>query len=133
MFIIDYLVMNEDRHLRNFGAIKNVITGQYEKLTPIFDTGQAMQCNQLTNTMNFYDGQGKFFYNTSKKFSSYLSYIKDISRIDLSKLDGLTYEYEKMLKKYQNDMDMTDQRIEKLVHGLNIRISELSLAISNKQ
>lgn len=132
MFIIDYLVMNEDRHLRNFGAIKNVITGQYEKLTPIFDTGQAMQCSQLTNTMNFYDGQGKFFYNTSKKFSSYLSYIKDISRIDLSKLDGLTYEYEKMLKKYQNDMDMTDQRIEKLVNGLNIRISELSLTISNK-
>lgn len=126
MFIIDYLVMNEDRHLRNFGAIRNVITGKYEKLTPIFDTGQSMQCSKLTNNMNFYDGQGKFFYNTNKSFSSYPSYIKDITRIDLSKLDGLNSEYEYMLKKFQKDMDMTDQRVDKLINGFTQRVNELS-------
>ena len=31
MFILDYLIMNEDRHLRNFGAIRNVETLKYEK------------------------------------------------------------------------------------------------------
>ena len=126
MFIVDYLVMNEDRHLRNFGAIRNVITGKYEKLTPIFDTGQSMQCSKLTNNMNFYDGQGKFFYNTNKSFSSYPSYVKDITRIDLSKLDGLNTEYEYMLKKFQKDMDMTDLRVDKLVNGFTQRVNDLS-------
>lgn len=67
MFILDYLIMNEDRHLRNFGAIFNIETLKYEKLAPIFDTDQSMQCSKITSKMNFYDGYGKFFYNTNKK------------------------------------------------------------------
>lgn len=127
MLIVDYLIMNEDRHLRNFGVIKNVVTGKYEKLTPIFDTGQSMQCSKITTSMNFYDGYGKFFYNTNKKFSTYLPYIKNINRLDLSKLDGLVIEYQNMLNIYKDDMDMSEKRLKLLVEGLSKRIHELDL------
>lgn len=125
MFILDYLIMNEDRHLRNFGAIRNVETLKYEKLTPIFDTGQSMQCSKITSEMNFYDGYGKFFYNTNKKFSDYLNYISNLSRFDLSLLGNIVEEYKNLLYKYQETMDMSETRIEKLVNGLDYRINHL--------
>ncbi len=66
---------------------------KYEKLTPIFDTDQSMQCSKITSKMNFYDGYGKFFYNTNKKFSDYLNYISNLSRFDLSLLGNIVEEY----------------------------------------
>lgn len=127
MVIIDYLVMNEDRHLKNFGAIRNVENLKYERLTPIFDTGQSMQCDKLTSEINFYDGYGKFFYNTRKPFSKYLDYIEDISRINIDSLDGIIDEYHYMLHKYQDYIDISDERINKLVNGLALRIEKFSL------
>ena len=76
--------------------------------------------------MNFYDGKGKLFYNTEKKFSTYLSIISNFERFDLSKLDGLDKEYQTVLKKYQQFTDMSDDRIEKLVDGIRIRIKEFN-------
>lgn len=125
VFILDYLIMNEDRHLRNFGAIFNVETLKYEKLTPIFDTDQSMQCSKITSKMNFYDGYGKFFYNTNKKFSDYLNYISNLSRFDLSLLGNIVEEYKNLLYKYRETMNMSETRIEKLVNGLDYRINHL--------
>ena len=46
MFVVDYLTMNVDRHLKNFGIIRNVETLKWERVTPIFDTGQSMCCDE---------------------------------------------------------------------------------------
>lgn len=131
MFIIDFLVMNIDRHMKNFGVIRNVDTLKWEKMTPIFDTGEAMQCDKITSNMNFIDGTGKFFLNTNKKFSSYLDNIKNINRIDVNKLDGIDVEYRKILKKYQIYSEISEERIEKLVNGLKYRIKLLKKYILN--
>lgn len=122
MIVLDYLTMNIDRHMKNFGVIRNVETLEWEKVTPLFDTGQCMNCSEITKNINFYDGKGKLFYNTEKKFSTYLSLISNFERFDLSKLDGLDKEYQTVLKKYQQFTDMSDDRIEKLVDGIRIRI-----------
>ncbi len=53
MFIVDYLMMNTDRHLKNFGVIRDVNTLKWLRVTPIFDTGQSMQCDKNTTSMNF--------------------------------------------------------------------------------
>ena len=62
-----------------------------------------------------------------------LKYIKNINRIDINKLDGIVEEYKNVLKKYQNYTDMTDQRLEKLVFGLNLRINNLKKYIENNK
>lgn len=125
MFIVDFLMMNIDRHMKNFGIIRNVNTLEWVRTTPIFDTGEAMNCDKLTQEINFYDGIGKFFTNTNKKFSSYLKDIKSISMIDINKLQGLSQEYKKVLLKYQPYMEISEERIEKLVEGFEHRIKLL--------
>lgn len=124
MFLIDYIVMNFDRHLKNYGIIRNVETLKWEKVTPIFDTGESMQCDKLVNEMNFYDGECKFFTNTNKKISDLLNII-ELDNYDLKLLKDIPIIFEKKLKEYQNYTDMTTERIEKLSKGLEYRIAKL--------
>ena len=132
LFILDYLMLNNDRHLKNFGIIRNVNTLKWEKVAPIFDTGESMQCDKYTDEINFSSGKGKFFSNTDKDYEDILKIIgKNILRLDLSKLKGICDDYRLILEKYQDKLDMSDKRKEKLVSGLNKRITKLSEFISN--
>ena len=126
MFIVDYLMLNTDRHLKNFGVIRNVNTLEWVKTTPIFDTGQSMQCDKYLNEMNFLKGYGKFFTNSNKDYEDILKALgKDIINVDTKKLEGLSNEYRCLLNMYKDKMDISDKRIDKLVNGLEIRINKL--------
>lgn len=135
MFILDYLMLNTDRHLKNFGVIRNVNTLEWVRTTPIFDTGQSMECDKYLDEINFSYGTGKFFTNTNKNYEDILKVIgKNIVNIDIHKLDGLCEEYHSLLEKYKDKFDMSDKRIEKLVSGLQQRIKKLeSNIIMNKE
>jgi len=130
MFILDFLIMNFDRHLKNFGIIRNVNTLEWVRTTPIFDNGESMQCDKLTNEMNFYNGYGKFFNNINKKYEDILKQVKDIQRIDIRKLDGLVEEYKNILEKYRPYTDATQERVNKLIEGLELRINLLKRYIT---
>ena len=125
MFILDYLIMNIDRHLKNFGAIRNVNTLEWKSVTPIFDNGESMQSEKITNNIDFYNGTGKFFSNTNKDYEDILKCVKDIKRIDIKALDGIVEEYKKTLENYKIYTDSSEERIEKLCEGLKIRIELL--------
>lgn len=135
MFILDYLMLNTDRHLKNFGVIRNVNTLEWVRTTPIFDTGQSMECDKYLDEMNFSSGTGKFFTNTNKNYEDILKVIgKDIVNIDIHKLDGLCDEYRSLLEKYKDKLDISSKRIEKLVSGLQKRIIKLERNIEiNKE
>ena len=130
MFIVDYLMMNTDRHLKNFGIIRNVNTLEWVRTTPIFDTGQSMQCDRYLNEMDFSYGTGKFFTNTAKDYEDILKTIGSyITTLDIKKLDGLCSEYKTMLEQYQDKQDISDKRIENLTSGLKERIEKLEANI----
>lgn len=132
LFVLDYLMLNNDRHLKNFGVIRNVNTLKWERVAPIFDTGESMQCDKYTDEIYFFSGKGKFFSNTDKDYEDILKTIgKDILRIDLSKLKGICDDYRLILEKYQDKLDMSDKRKEKLVSGLDKRITKLSEFMNN--
>lgn len=122
MIFIDYIVMNFDRHLKNYGIIRNVENLNWEKVTPIFDTGESMQCDKLVNEINFCDSKCKFFTNTDKKFSDLLKYI-DLSNYNLEGLKDIPKIFKEKLVEYQKYTDMSDERIEKIYNGLKSRIS----------
>lgn len=125
MLIIDYLVMNIDRHMKNYGIIRDVNTLEWKRLTPIFDTGESMQNHKNISEMNFKDDVGKLFTNTNKKFSTYLNLIKNLERIDISKLKEIPSELENMLINYKNIIGMEEERIHKIVAGLKYRIESI--------
>lgn len=47
MLVIDYLMANEDRHMGNFGAIRNVNTLEWVGPAPIFDCGTSLWHDHL--------------------------------------------------------------------------------------
>ena len=51
-------------------------------------------------------------------------------RQDITKLEGLTEEYKETLYKYQKYTEISNERIDKLVNGLNRRMEYLSKYIS---
>lgn len=130
MFLVDYLIMNIDRHMKNFGVIRNVETLKWIKTTPIFDSGESMQCDKYTYNMNFNSGKGRFFTNTDKDYELILKTIKNDLDIDINKLDGICDEYRSILKEFQNRLEISETRIEALVNGLEKRISKLKRNLS---
>ena len=129
MFVVDYLIMNIDRHLKNYGIIRNVETLKWERVTPIFDTGQSMCCDEYTQKMDFTHGCGKFFTNPNKDYNKILKSLDwdTIRTIPIHKLNGLPGEYYAFLKSFQNEMEYknkewSDERLKNLKDGLSTRI-----------
>ena len=128
MFILDYIMLNEDRHLNNFGIIRNVEDLCWMGTAPIFDTGESLNIIDYNDEELIINGDGRFFYNVDK-FDSIINNIKDIKRFDLSKLDGLCEEFDDLLHKYQEITKMTDRRINKICTLLFSRINKLKRII----
>ena len=129
MFILDYLILNEDRHLNNFGVIRDVNTLKWLDIAPIFDNGQSLDIVDYDDEELIINGQGRFFYSVVD-FDSIISKIKNIKRFDLSRLDGVVEEFYALLHEYQNITKMTDRRINKLCTLLTSRINKLKKYIT---
>ena len=85
-----------------------------------------MECDKYTSQIDFLNGGGKFFSNTNKNYEDILKTIrKDITDVDLDRLDGVCDEYKLLLESYADKMDISDNRINKLVDGLTERIEML--------
>ena len=130
MFILDYLILNEDRHLNNFGIIRNVDTLNWISVAPIFDNGQSLNILDYNDEEVIINGQGRFFYKVDN-FDSIIANINNIKRFDVSKLDGIVEEFDELLHKYQDITHMTDRRINKICTLLLIRINKLKEIVDN--
>lgn len=124
IFILDFLMMNEDRHLNNFGIIRDVNTLKWLDVAPIFDNGQSLNVVTYDDMEMIVNGEGRLFYNM-EKFDDIISIVKTIKRIDIGKLDGVVEEFDELLHKYQSLTGISDERINKLCVLLNRQIDKL--------
>ncbi len=124
MYILDYIIMNEDRHLNNFGIIRDVNTLKWVDVAPIFDNGQSLNIEYYDEEEVHISGNGRFFYEV-KPFDEIIKIVKNLNRIDISKLDGLVEWFDNLLHKYQYLTKMSDRRIERLCILLNRQINKL--------
>lgn len=124
MYILDYLILNEDRHLNNFGIIRDVNTLEWLSVCPIFDSGQSLNILDHDEEEIIVNGQARFFYDIYS-FDYLLHFIKDIKVFDLSSLDDLSEEFKTLLKSYQNITKMSDNKINKIINLLEYRIDTL--------
>ena len=131
MYILDFIIMNEDRHLNNFGIIRDVNTLKWIDVAPIFDNGQSLNIQDYNEEEVRISGHGRFFYEI-KSFDEIIKIVKDIKRIDISKLDGIVEWFDELLHKYQNITNMTDRRINNLCILLNRQINKLKKMIDNQ-
>lgn len=51
MIVLDYLIANEDRHMNNFGALRNAQTLEWIGFAPIYDSGSSLGCSKTPKQM----------------------------------------------------------------------------------
>lgn len=131
MYILDFLIMNEDRHLNNFGIIRDVNTLNWIDVAPIFDNGQSLNIDYYDEDELHILGEGKLFYEV-KTFDEIIKIVKDIKRIDINKLEDLPEWFDNLLHQYQYLTGYSENRINKLCILLNRQINKLKRIIENK-
>ena len=130
MYILDFLIMNEDRHLNNFGIIRDVNTLEWLDVAPIFDNGQSLNIDYYDSEEMHVLGEGKLLYEV-KSFDEIIKVVRDIKRIDIDKLNDLPEWFDELLHKYQNITGYSDTRINRLCILFNRQIEKLSEMIKN--
>lgn len=130
MYILDFLIMNEDRHLNNFGVIRDVNTLKFLDVAPIFDNGQSLKIEYYDEDELHISGEGRLFYEV-KPFTEIIKVVKDLKRIDISKLDGLTEWFDDLLHEYQHLTGFSDKRIYRLCVLLQRQIDRLKKLIED--
>ena len=130
MYILDFLIMNEDRHLNNFGVIRDVNTLTWVSMAPIFDNGQSLNLLYYDSDELPIYNEGRLFYET-KSFDEIIKVVKDIKRIDVSKLDDIVKWFNNLLHEYQFITHFSEARINKLCLLLNGQIEKLKKLIES--
>lgn len=128
MYILDFLIMNEDRHLNNFGIIRDVNTLKWIDVAPIFDNGMSLNIPYYDEEEVIISGQGRLFYEV-KDFDEIIKVVKDIKRIDVSKIECIPEYFDNLLHEYQNITHMSDKRIHRLCVILQRQINKLKTMI----
>jgi hypothetical protein len=84
MLVLDYLLANHDRHLRNFGLIRNVDDLTW-RMAPLFDGGSSLWCDRIPLRADNLDYVSQpFVYDPDLQ----LSLVKDFSWFAPEKLYG---------------------------------------------
>lgn len=100
MILLDLIISNTDRHLNNFGVIRDVNSLKFIDVAPIYDTGRSLATSNLS--VKEYDGLMIFFGKEDVHRSDVLDYIKDIklSKEQVKMLEDIPVMYEDLLKEY---------------------------------
>ncbi len=130
MYILDYLIMNEDRHLNNFGIIRDVNTLKWVDVAPIFDNGQSLNVQDYNEDEVVTSGHGRLFYEL-KPFDEIIKVVRNLKRINIEALEDIPEEFDKLLHQYQNITHMSDRRIQNLCILLQRQIDQLQAMIEN--
>lgn len=83
--LTDFVLTNTDRHLNNFGVLRNTKTLEFVGMAPIFDSGNAMfwQNPRLPE----YDNLTRIEVNSFRKTEmQLLSYVRDFGQLNIGKL-----------------------------------------------
>jgi hypothetical protein len=120
MITLDYLIANTDRHLNNFGIIRNADTLEWIGPAPVFDSGTSLWHNA---DINMIDPSGKI---DSKPFRSMhndqIKLVKDFSWLDFNALKSADEELEAILT---NNVFIRQERRDTLCGALKARVKSL--------
>ena len=127
LFLMDYLMMNTDRHAQNLGILCDANTNKWIAMAPIFDTGTGLGCFVKTSDLEHCENKKKarFLDRRNFAFEDLLEQIKDPGRFDLSVLDGIEQLLADKLYLYRTLTGISNERIEALCRLLRRRIDRV--------
>lgn len=107
--LLDYIIMNDDRHLGNFGLLRDKANNTY-KLPPIFDNGNSLFANKYIENLEY--STDLFGYIKSKPF--HFDFETQIKLIDIKRYykpkENIIKTVEKILSTLVKDYRLPEQR-----------------------
>jgi hypothetical protein len=116
MLTLDFIIMNEDRHLGNFGAVRNADTLKWIGFAPIYDSGTSLWYN--TRRVGT-EREAKPFCKTH---SEQIKLIRDFSWIPQNAFSGL---YDEITGILSNNSEIDTDRAEKIAANVLRRAEKL--------
>jgi hypothetical protein len=120
MITLDYLIANTDRHLGNFGVIRNAETLEWTGAAPVYDSGTSLWHGADTDMIKpSYKIKSKPFRNNH---SDQIKLVKDFSWFDPASLHAADEEFEAVLT---NNVFISKERRDALCGAVRIRVKNL--------
>ena len=96
MLTVDYLIVNNDRHFNNFGAVRNAQTLEWVMPAPLFDNGSSFWYNQdAANIPKIDKSKSQPFLDTHEE---QIKLVKDFSWLNFTDLIGIDEEFNELLR-----------------------------------
>lgn len=127
--VLDYLLMNTDRHAQNMGILVDADTNEWIDIAPVFDTGTSLGCLVSDYQILSQEKEKKCqLFNTRYLSFDVLKEYIQFDQYDFSNLLELPRLYGNKLVEYRNITNITDERIENAYRLFYKRILSLKKA-----
>jgi len=125
MVVLDYLIRNTDRHIGNFGVLRNSETLKWEKTAPVFDNGNSLWHN--AQGVQFINGNSKSecrsFTGENEKN---ILLIGGTDWFDKNKLN----DADKIITgAFKHNKYIENERIDKIINEFYKRVNNLNIAL----
>lgn len=128
MLVLDYLMMNEDRHQNNFGAVRNANTLEWIGAAPVYDSGTSLWFDKPTMMI------GSTHRVTSKPFkNSHDEQIKLVSSFDWLNLNALAGIDEELRELTKGSLFIDEARTQALCKALRGRVERLTEVVNSRR
>ena len=123
MIVLDYIIANEDRHLNNFGLLRNAETLEWYGFAPIYDSGSSLGYDKVAGQIRSErDIECKPF---KKHHVEQLKLVSDFSWIDFDSLADVGDLIKQTLSADGAREYIDESRIQAIVETVNRRIQNL--------
>ena len=124
MIVLDYLIANQDRHMGNFGVLRNAETLEYLGLAPIYDSGTSLRYDTpavyIDTKMDIEAQPFASFHSEQIKL------VKELNSFDLNKLDGISNDIAVLFEDPRAEAYVPKDRQQKITEVVLQRIEMLS-------
>ena len=124
MIVLDYLILNEDRHLNNFGALRNAETLEWLGMAPIYDSGSSLGYDKTVPLMK--DREEIVCKPFKRHHDEQLMLVSSFDWIDFSALDDIRQIITDVLSDEQAADYMDAQRIHAICDLAEQRVRNLA-------
>lgn len=121
MMVLDYLIVNEDRHQNNFGVVRNAETLEWLGAAPIYDSGTSLWFDKPPTMINDAAKLGCKPFKTTH--DEQIKLVTSFDWLDLSSLQGIDEELREIL---QGSVFIDTARCNALCRGLQKRVEMLA-------
>lgn len=124
MIVLDYIIANEDRHLNNFGVIRNAETLKWLGFAPIYDSGSSLGYDKMPAQMR---SEKEVVCKPFKNHhTEQLKLVSDFSWIDFDSLSDIGELITNVLSADGAKDYMDENRIRAIIGAAQRRIEQLS-------